>query len=321
MHLGTAEVMARIQPRQPIPPGGRGLARLALETPLVARGGDRFVLRSYSPVVTIGGGRVLDPAPPARRTTWSPELASTDPATRLKALLDRRPDGIRELMLPVLVGIPAAAASQLARQAADLRLVGDRWVAAVTLERIEERILDQVRRFHRAHISDRGMPLETLRHSFTAPVEMVDAALGDLGKKGRVRVGDGVAALAGFAPRVEGGQAEIDRIVELLEAAQLTPPSVAELERSTGRRDLGALLRLAAASGRVEAVERDRYYARGALDRFVEALREVGLRAEIVPAALRDRLGISRKFLIPLLEWADAKGVTQRVGEARRLIT
>jgi selenocysteine-specific elongation factor len=320
LHLGTAEVMARVQPREPIPPGGRGLARLALETPLVARGGDRFVLRSYSPVITIGGGRVLDPAPPARRTAWSPDLAASDPGRRLLALLERRPDGIPQPALPILLGVPAATATQLAWQGGGLRLVGDRWVAADTMERIEGRLLDHLRVFHRARISDRGMPLETLRHSLAAPAELVDAVLADLGKKGRVRMTDGVAALAGFAPRVEGGQAEIDRIVGLLEEAQLTPPSVAELERSTGRRDLAALLRLAATSGRIEAVEPDRYYARPALDRFLEAVREVGLSAEIVPGALRDRLGISRKFLIPLLEWADAKGVTQRVGEGRRLL-
>ena len=78
------------------------------------------------------------------------------------------------------------------------------------------------------------------------------------------------------------------------------------------------MLRLAAASGRVEAVERDRYYARGALDRFVAAVHEVGQDSDIVPAALRDRLGISRKYLIPLLEWADGKGITVRVGETQR---
>jgi selenocysteine-specific elongation factor len=319
LHLGTAEVMARVQPRDPIPPGAHGFARLKLEAPLVARGGDRFVLRSYSPVITIGGGRVLDPMPPARRTTWSPDLASADPGARLGALLERRVDGVSQGLLPILLGTPESTAVQAATGQQGLRVVGSRWVLATTLSQIEERLLDRLRGFHRGHPSDRGMPLETLRHSLAAPAELVDAVLQELGKKGRLRASDGLAAMAGFAPRVEGGQVEIDRIVGLLEEAQLTPPSVAELERSTGRRDLAALLRLAAASGRIEAVERDRYYARPALDRFVATLREIGVGAEIVPGALRDRLGISRKYLIPLLEWADAKGVTQRVGEGRKL--
>ena len=86
----------------------------------------------------------------------------------------------------------------------------------------------------------------------------------------------GIAALAGFAPRVEGGDAEIDRVVGILEEAGLTPPSLAELERQTGRRDMAAILRLAAQTGRVEAVERERYYARPALDRFAATLAEIG---------------------------------------------
>jgi len=68
VHLGTAEVLARAVQTPAIAPGERGVARLVLETPVVARGGDRFVLRSFSPVTTIGGGVVLDPfAPPSTR--------------------------------------------------------------------------------------------------------------------------------------------------------------------------------------------------------------------------------------------------------------
>jgi len=163
------------------------------------------------------------------------------------------------------------------------------------------------------------MPLETLRRSLKAPDDVAEAVLDELRAAGRVRRLDGLVALAGFSPKVEGGEAEIDRIVQILEQAALTPPSLPELERETGRRDVAAMLRLAAASGRVEAVERDRYYTRGALDRFVAAVHEVGQDSDIVPGALRDRLGISRKYLIPLLEWADGKGITVRVGETRRL--
>lgn len=97
------------------------------------------------------------------------------------------------------------------------------------------------------------------------------------------------------------------------------PPSVDELARSTGRRDLPELLRLAAARGQVEAVERGRYYAREALEQFTSVLVDLGERGDIVPADIRDRLGITRKYLIPLLEWADEKGITVRVGEGRRL--
>jgi selenocysteine-specific elongation factor len=317
--LGTAEVMARVLPRGPLQPGHRGVARLVLEQPLVTRGQDRFVLRSYSPVTTIGGGRVLDPHPPRRRSGWPAALSSIQSNERFLALLERRPAGIPEAELPLLLGVPPAEAGNIAAAAPAARKVDGQWVSGAVLESIAGRALEALRQYHHTHISDPGLPLETLRHSLRAPQGLVDASLGDLERGHRIRRSDGVVALAGFAPRVAGGEAEIDRVVRLLIQAQLSPPSVPELVRLTGRTDVAATLRLAAARGDVEAVERDRYYSREALERFIKTLEELGRDRPIVPAELRERLGISRKYLIPLLEWADMKGITVRVGDSRRL--
>jgi selenocysteine-specific elongation factor len=319
VHLGTAEVMARVHPRAPIEPGGRGLARLVLESPLVARGGDRLVLRSYSPVTTIGGGWVLDPSPPRRRAPWPAGLSSQDPRTRFPALLERRPAGVPAAELPVLLGCVPAEAAAIAQATPGVRQVGGVWVRESTLADLGARALSLLKAHHRTRPSDRGLSLETLRRGLRAPDPLAERAVADLASSGRIRVADGIATLSGFVPRVEGGDAEIDRVVGILEQAGLTPPSMGELEQQTGRRDVAAILRLAAQAGKVEAVERERYYARPALDRFTAALAELGRDSPIAPAALRDRLGITRKYLIPLLEWADAKGITERVGDARRL--
>ena len=101
----------------------------------------------------------------------------------------------------------------------------------------------------------------------------------------------------------------MDRIVGILEQAALSPPSLAELEAPTGGATSRSLLRLAAASGRVEAVERDRYYARAALDRFVQprwpsSAGRPHRRRSVVPRPPGDQ----PQVLIPLLEWADGKG-------------
>lgn len=319
LHLGTAEIMARVLPRIAIPPGGKAIARLSLEKPLVARAGDRFVLRSYSPVTTIGGGRVLDPRPPRRRTPWPEALGADDPSERFRAVLARRPEGVPVAALPIFLGLPRVLASEVTRAEPTARRLGDLWVTGAVVEDVGRRALSMLREYHRLHISDAGMPLETLRHSLRAADVVIEAALDDFARAGRLHLADGIVALAGFVPRVVGGDAVIDRIVGILLDAHLSPPSVAELEQSTGRRDVMAILRLAAASGRIEGVERDRYYAREALDRFIAVLRELGHQGEIVPAAIRDRLGITRKYLIPLLEWADAKGITVRGSEGRRL--
>ena len=317
--LGTTEVMARAFPAAPIEPGGRGVARLKLEAPLVARSQDRFVLRSYSPVDTVGGGRVLDPHPPRQRSVWSPNLLSHEPAGRFRGLLERRPRGIRLSQLPILLGIPRKHASDIARREPGLRLLGDLLVTGELIEGVGLRALALLRAYHRGHPSAPGMPLETLRHELAEAEVVVDAALNDFAKSGRLRRVGSIVSLAGFVPRVAGGDAEIDRIVAILSQAHLSPPSVPELERSTGHRDLQPLLRLAAASGRVEAVERDRYYTREALEQFAGVLNDLGRRGNIVPAVVRDRLGLSRKFVIPLLEWADERGITVRDGDARRL--
>jgi selenocysteine-specific elongation factor len=217
------------------------------------------------------------------------------------------------------LGLPHAAAAEVARAEPTARALGELWVTKETVEAVGTGALALLRDYHRQHISDPGMPLETLRHSLRAGDAVVEAALNDFSRAGRLRRIDGVVALAGFAPRVAGGDVEIERVVRILLDAHLRPPSVEELARSTGRRDLPELLRLAAARGQVEAVERDRYYAREALDQFTSVLVDLGERGEIVPAEIRDRLGITRKYLIPLLEWADGKGITVRVGEGRRL--
>ena len=107
LHLGTAEVMVRVLPRAPIRPGERGLARLRLDAPVVARGGDRFVLRSWSPVTTIGGGRVLDPDPPLRRSSWPADLGALEPARHLRALVERRPFGLALAAVPIVAGTGA----------------------------------------------------------------------------------------------------------------------------------------------------------------------------------------------------------------------
>ena len=319
VHLGTAEVMARVLPQVPIQPGGTGMARLKLERPLVTRAEDRFVLRSYSPVTTIGGGSVLDPNPPARKALWPEGFASAEPGARFRAALARHPEGILVEGLPLVLGIPKSAASDVARAEPAARLLGDLWVKKDAVDEVGGRALSLLREYHRLHISEPGMPLETLRHSLHAHDLVIEAALTDSLRSGRVRRIDGVVALAGFVPRVAGGDPAIERVVALLREANLTPPTIAELERASGRRDLVAVLRLAMARGQVEAVERDRYYAREALEQFTAVLNELGQQGEIVPAAIRDRLGITRKYLIPLLEWADGKGITVRVGEGRRL--
>jgi len=260
----------------------------------------------------------LDPVPPARRASWPEDLAAPEPGRRLSALVERRPFGIELAAAPILAGWSAEAGLGLPKDG-DVSRVGSRLVRSSLLEATTESAVRLVHDFHRRQPAERGMPLETLRRSLRVPEWLAETAIERGVASRRLVLAGGTVRLAGFEPRVEGGEPEVLRLVQILQGAGLTPPSVAELERETGRRDVMATLRLAAGRGLVEAVERDRYYAIEALHRFTEAVQDIGRAGEIQPAAVRERLGISRKYLIPLLEWADARGITVRAGETRRL--
>jgi selenocysteine-specific elongation factor len=108
-----------------------------------------------------------------------------------------------------------------------------------------------------------------------------------------------------------------DRILETLQAAGAEPPSVAELEAECGA-NTRALLRLLEREGAVVQVEGERYYATRALDALIGTLRAATTPGRpYTPAELRDALGLSRKYLIPLLEYWDRAGITERRGSER----
>ena len=319
IHLGTQEVLGRVYPRDTLEPGHEVLARLALESPVVGRGGDRFVVRSYSPVETIGGGWIVDPTPPPRRAIWPVSLESSDPAVRLGGLAARRPGGIAQAELPIVLGLREQECARVALGLSSLERAGEHWVERTMVERAERRAIAQLDDYHRSNAADVGIPLQDLKARLGTAPWIAELVITKLAAAGRVEFADGRVRTPGFEPRVAGGQGEIDRLVAYLEAEGLTPPTVAELDQRLDRGDAADVLRLAARQGRVVPVGRDRYYAAAALDGFVATLSDMGGRGEITVAALRDRLGLSRRWLIPLLEWADGQGVTTRVGDARRL--
>lgn len=318
VHHGTTEVMARVAPRARIEPGGQGLARLLLEAPLVCRGGDRFVIRSYSPVSTIGGGTVLDPDPPNRRI-WPEGLEAADHGARLTALLARRPGGIALASLPILLGVtPAEGASIIAEDKA-WEVVGDRLVSRRRIEDLGAAALGAVRQFHDEHPAEQGMPLETLRSGLKTLPQVMSAVLKKLVVAGNVSIENGFARISGYEPAVTGGMEAIERVVTAVESGGLRAPRTAELEQLLSMSAAGEALRIAARNGRVIQVDDTWFVGREAGERFLGQLRELGQSGPITVALLRDRLGLTRKYLIPLLEWADRTGVTRRVGEARAL--
>jgi len=315
VHLGTLEVMARVYPRRPIVPGGQGFARLVLEAAMVARGCDRLVLRSYSPVEVIGGGWVVDPAPPPGKPLWPEDLTCDDATRRLSALLERRPHGLAESVVPVLLGVPPEELPRVS--VLPVERVGGVLVARKRLVQAEDAALAAVQAHQRTSPAEPGMPRETLRQGLTRFGAVAEAAIAGLVERKTLIVDGAVIREADFQPSTAGGAAAIERLVQAVARGGLSPPSVAELAIDLELNDAADGLRIAARQGRIVAIGRDRYYSREALTRFAQALAAVAGTGPITPAALREATGLSRKYLIPLLEWADQAGLTIRRGDAR----
>jgi len=334
VHHGTAVVLARAMPARPIAPGERGPVRLMLETPLVARGGDRFVLRSFSPVTTIGGGIVLDPFPrqpggagraggAGRRRQLT---ADQSPAERLQLMaVDAGLQGIPLSALAVRLGVqPGRVTAVIAGTGAGLLSCGDTLAARTALTAEVTRLAEVLRRHHEEHPLDPGMSLQALRAAVVAPAPppaVIDQIL-DLGtRKQAWELAGSVARVPGWQPALDARATDARALLaRRLEAARWQIPTVAELVREFPDTPVRALLAHLIREGGIEQVDQERYATKPALEQFRTALdaalTELGA---ATPAVLRDRLGLTRKYLIPLLEWADRRGITRRSGDARTL--
>jgi selenocysteine-specific elongation factor len=317
-HIGTADVGARIVAANgSLAPGERRSARIMLDEPVVLRAGDRFVLRSASPAATIGGGVVIDPFATRRARPWS-AAAHSSPDERLElALQDAGPDGIDIASLPVRLGVSPSELHALLARAEALQLAGRLYGAGVA-STLGERLVRLVEERHRARPLEPGLSLQEVRSRLGVSPELVDHVLAGAVSDGVVEVAGGIVRSKGWAPRLTDSQrATLAQIAETLRSAGSEPPSVGELEARFGR-DVGDLVRLLEREERIVAVEPDRFYDAACLTSLVEKLHHgMSEPREYSPAELRDVLGVSRKFLIPLLEYCDRRGYTTRGASGR----
>ena len=315
LHLGTMEVGARVvAPGGALSPGDRRGARVALSAPLVARAGDRFVLRRASPVATIGGGEVVDPSPPHRRARPWP-LGPLSAPDRLGLIAEEADGaGIDVRTLPVRLGISPSTARAVLGAAATTFQTGGRVYLTRVVEEAAERVRAAVDRFHSLFPFEECAGTAWIRSETALAEPLLSAAVERLVGQGLVERMAGGLRKPGWVVRLSAeDQAWRDRMVERLSAAGAEPPSVADLREDGGGRDPMPLLRILEREGVVIPVEGERYYARGAVETLVGTLREKMERGrEYTPGELRELLGGSRKYLIPFLEYCDRQRITER---------
>lgn len=339
VHLGTVEVMARLAlfGAAEIPPGEPAFAQLRLEAAVVARSGDRFVIRSYSPVTTIAGGVVLEPLPRKRKRLADSERAA------LEAVARGGEDAVRgaarvagwEGLDVAGIGVEAGWRGPLPQSASDPADGGPVASRPVLIDSTlydpaivaagEELILEALRRYHESRSLEAGAPLEVLRASLPRPARrgLADGLAARLTGAGRMVVEGRLARLPGFEAVPSPAEADLaERIMARLAEAGLQGPTGAELagSLSVGADALDPVLAFLAAGGRAHLVGDTFWVAKDELNRAAARIvEELGGREGLGPADFREVLPVTRKHLIPLLGHFDAEGVTHRMDGSRRV--
>jgi selenocysteine-specific elongation factor len=336
VHIGTREVMARVHllDREGLDPGQTGYVQLRVEGPVVALPRDRYVIRSYSPMVTIGGGELLDVAPDKSRR---------NPArvARLRSLEMGGPLAVLEAHIARVGGGGARVATLRARTPfgpAELRtllqdlvaqqrvlLVDREWyVHAQTAERIRQEAEAALSAFHAREPLKAGMSKEELRTRLGSLEERVFLALLErFAAAGALVVDRDKVRQAGHAVRLTPAQqAMSDRLEAEFRAAGVAPPTLEEaftklgLDGGSGQ----AIAQLLVDGRRLVRIREGLYFhadpLQAAVGQVLDFLRQ---RHAITPQEIKDLLGISRKYAIPLLEWLDTQRLTVRVGDRRVL--
>jgi len=340
-HHGTGEQVAEVVlvDGARLEPGAAAYAQLRLAVPLVAQPGDRFILRQFSPVVTIGGGLVLDPLAPRHRAkdlSPTPLLAAFESGRRetiVAELLARAPGGLAAADLLARTGwllAEALAAAQALAQDKVLRILSQQplfVVSAAALDQCARDIAAELARFHKANPLAEGLPKEDLRERVAARLQpqVFRAALEQAVAAGQVAVAGDLAKLAGREIALTPEEARAREQIEAAFAkAGLTVPPVKEVVAGLGvdPRRAQKIVQILLRERTLVRASEDLLFHRSALERLRQLLADYKKqRGDRLPiGTFKELAGITRKYAIPLLEYLDRERVTRRAGDERVIL-
>ncbi len=341
--IGTAESIARIivlEVTGEIAPKKSALAQLVLHEPIVALGGDRFVIRDETSRRTLGGGVVLNPLGRRVRKPLDAYVAHLGaleggplPA-KVEALLDLQESfALAAERIAQLLNSPAREIAEALKDRRFVKLsLGDEegYSTAGKWERIKSFAIAALTAHHQDAPLSPGLEMEALRERlpYEVSARAFRALIDRLARESDLVREESLLRLKSHRVRLGGDEGRLgERLAEALAHAGYQPPELKQLaeelklpasQLARMRTLMGALER----EGRVVKIATDLYFSRPALEaaraRLLEHLRGA---PEITAATYRDLLGASRKFAIALLDYFDHAGVTVRVGDARRLRT
>lgn len=340
--VAEVHVLASGSEAKSVAPGGETLVQLRLSEPVLLVPGDRFILRQFSPVVTIGGGEVVDAHPLARAAkehtreqaaAWRQALAGGSPEERLGARIARRgAAGLSAAQAVAETGWRREQVEQLAAALEEARSVvraGELWLDAGAFQQLATAMLKAVRAFHEANPLVAGMGARELEEKLGVPGAAFGFTLAALVRAGKLAQAGEVVHVAGRGVQMKDDEAEARAEIERAFAtAGLQVPALKEVlaglkvDRARAQKIVTLMLREKAL---VKVSEELVFHGR-ALEELrarVKALRaaagtsSAGAVVKMDVARFKEMTGVSRKYAIPLLEWLDRERVTRRVGDER----
>lgn len=340
LHTGTAEIMTRIVllEADELSPGEKSFAQLILVCEDVVVTGDHFVLRSYSPVTTIGGGVILDPLPGKHKRKNKKILDDLQILQngalpeKISVLLERAGfGGINIRSLAFRLGIHAKkireALEKLFSSHQAILLSGDDTTAlSVHLyAHLEELLAKSLTDYHQKNPLKEGISKEELKAALAATVstKLFNMLLASLGKKEVIVSDKDNVRLASHLVQLAGDEDALHQsIASTYVQAGLTPPSLADV--INGFKDQKAkaqtIVKLMLKDGELIKISEDLCFAREALAKLREDYKAQLIRdGKATPATFKDLTGLSRKYIIPLMEYFDVNKLTVRVEDHRIL--
>lgn len=339
-HQGSAEAIAEVilLEGDELAPSQSALAQLRLDNEVVVLPEDRFILRQFSPVVTIGGGVVIDARARRHRRDdaeardFLETLESGSKEDLLGALAEAMTRGLILEEIRARTGWLESEIRETASRLASakrVRILAEQPFTIASAEAVREcakGLRQVVEEFHRANPLLPGMPKQELRGRIGNPrVELFEAVVADLINAGVVAVSGGLVQRAGRAIALSQEEARAKELLaKEFERAGLTVPSVSAVlgklpvEAARAQKILQILIR----EGTLVKVAEDFVYHRATVAQLRELIatyrKERGDRITVV--TFKDVAGVSRKYAIPLLEFLDREHVTRRVGDERVIL-
>ena len=334
LHLATADVMAHVAIRgnAAIAPGAKARVQLILEAPLAALNGDRFILRDRSAGRTLGGGTVIDPLAETRRresAAWLAALEHGAPEAALAELLKIPNQALDCARFETVFNLGAARAQSM-YQASDVLILGRSPRLAIARERataIQDGVLARLGEFHRAQPQVPGIDIGALRRELARwlPADAFSSLLRELAEARRLEILGSSARLPGHDPTSNAADEEMWRVVlPALLAARFVAPTIAELARALefDEAKLKDFLHRKRKTGEVMRVAEDLFYPKATLATLAANAALVARSASkglFSAAQYRDATGIGRTRVIKILEFFDTLGITQRIGDTRKM--